>query len=103
MMASLKILSKFERLSTKQYTSIWTKRLPLLLEYAFIALFLTIGSFAWQENLKRYVRDMLNRKRLIALILLDNPQESIMDLMVCGLFLRFWSVLTNTLLSYILI
>lgn len=36
----------------------------------------------WQENLKRHVRDALNKKRLIALILLDSPDESIIDLMV---------------------
>lgn len=36
----------------------------------------------WQENLKRRVRDILNKRRMIAFVLLDNPEESIMDIPV---------------------
>lgn len=39
-------------------------------------------NFLCQENLKRYVRDILSKKRMVAFLLLDSPQESIMDLMV---------------------
>ncbi|KAK1281211.1 hypothetical protein QJS04_geneDACA004965 [Acorus gramineus] len=39
------------------------------------------GEAGANEKLKRYVRDVLNRKRMIAFILLDSPQESIMELM----------------------
>lgn len=35
-----------------------------------------------QERLKRCVRDFLSRKRMVAFLLLDSPQESIVDLMV---------------------
>lgn len=38
--------------------------------------------FFIQENLKRCVRDILSKKRMVAFLLLDSPQESIMDLMV---------------------
>jgi midasin (ATPase involved in ribosome maturation) len=34
----------------------------------------------WQENLKCHVRDVLNRKRMVAYVLLDNPEDSIMNL-----------------------
>ena len=38
--------------------------------------------YQWQENLKRCVRDFLSQKRMVAFLLLDSPQESIMDLQV---------------------
>ncbi|KAF8388344.1 hypothetical protein HHK36_027010 [Tetracentron sinense] len=34
-----------------------------------------------EKNLKRCVRDVLSRKRMVTFLLLDSPQESIMDLM----------------------
>ncbi|KAJ3690228.1 hypothetical protein LUZ61_019392 [Rhynchospora tenuis] len=37
------------------------------------------GQFPQKENLRRYVRDVLSRKRMVAFILLD-PQEFIMDM-----------------------
>ncbi|XP_064960659.1 midasin-like isoform X3 [Musa acuminata AAA Group] len=46
-----------------------------------LVLIIADGRFHEKENLKRCVRDVLNRKRLIAFILLDSPQESIEDLM----------------------
>ena len=39
-----------------------------------------------QERLKRCVRDALAKNRMIAFLLLDNPENSIMDLMVPILF-----------------
>lgn len=35
-----------------------------------------------QENLKRWVRDLLSKKRMVAFLLVDSPQESIVDLKV---------------------
>ncbi|KAG6496185.1 hypothetical protein ZIOFF_044033 [Zingiber officinale] len=46
-----------------------------------LVLIIADGRIHEKENLKRYVRDALNKKRLIALILLDSPEESIIDLM----------------------
>ncbi|XXG76315.1 hypothetical protein AAC387_Pa08g0684 [Persea americana] len=46
-----------------------------------LILIIADGRFHEKESLKRYVRDVLSRKRMIAFILLDSPQESIMDLM----------------------
>ncbi|KAK3220425.1 hypothetical protein Dsin_014395 [Dipteronia sinensis] len=38
------------------------------------------GRFHEKENLKRWVRDLLRKKRMVAFLLLDSPQESILDL-----------------------
>lgn len=57
------------------------KVLLLLLVFSFIVFFVFKFRLL-QENLKRCVRDALARKRMVAFLLLDNPQESIMDLMV---------------------
>ncbi|GAB2269171.1 hypothetical protein Dimus_004101 [Dionaea muscipula] len=46
-----------------------------------LVLIIADGRFHEKGKLNRYVRDMLNRKRMVAFLLLDNPQESIMDLM----------------------
>ncbi|KAG7014001.1 Midasin [Cucurbita argyrosperma subsp. argyrosperma] len=46
-----------------------------------LVLVIADGRFHEKENLKRYVRDILSRKRMVAFLLLDSPQESIMDLM----------------------
>ncbi|XP_077240383.1 midasin-like protein isoform X2 [Tasmannia lanceolata] len=46
-----------------------------------LILIIADGRFHEKENLKRCVRDALSRKRMIAFLLLDSPQESIMDLM----------------------
>lgn len=35
-----------------------------------------------QENLKRWVRDLLSKKRMVAFLLVDSPEESIVDLKV---------------------
>ncbi|WOL06186.1 midasin isoform X3 [Canna indica] len=64
------------------------------------------GRIHEKENLKRRIRDMLNKKRLIALILLDNPQESIMDLMEAsyqGEKLSFTKYLNNFPFPYYII
>uniref|UniRef100_A0A1D1XHG4 Midasin n=1 Tax=Anthurium amnicola TaxID=1678845 RepID=A0A1D1XHG4_9ARAE len=45
-----------------------------------LILIIADGRFQDKEKLRRCVRDILNKKRLIAFVLLDNPQESIMDL-----------------------
>lgn len=39
-------------------------------------------SFPTQDKLKRRVRDILSTKRMVAFLLLDNPDDSMMDLMV---------------------
>ncbi|KAJ3682433.1 hypothetical protein LUZ60_015006 [Juncus effusus] len=46
-----------------------------------LILIIADGRFHEKENLRRCVRDALSRKRMVAFILLDSPQESIMDLM----------------------
>ncbi|XP_058077090.1 midasin isoform X2 [Magnolia sinica] len=46
-----------------------------------LVLIIADGRFHEKENLKRCVRDVLTRKRMVAFLLLDSPQESIMDLM----------------------
>ncbi|KAI8544654.1 hypothetical protein RHMOL_Rhmol08G0312700 [Rhododendron molle] len=46
-----------------------------------LVLIIADGRFHEKENLKRCVRDVLSRKRMVAFLLLDSPQESIMDLM----------------------
>ncbi|KAG7997478.1 hypothetical protein I3843_01G213100 [Carya illinoinensis] len=46
-----------------------------------LVLIIADGRFHEKENLKRCVRDALSRKRMVAFLLLDSPQESIMDLM----------------------
>ncbi|CBI35900.3 unnamed protein product, partial [Vitis vinifera] len=45
-----------------------------------LVLIIADGRFIEKENLKRCVRDVLSRKRMVAFLLLDSPQESIMDL-----------------------
>ncbi|KAF8406850.1 hypothetical protein HHK36_005971 [Tetracentron sinense] len=44
-----------------------------------LVLIIADGRFR-EKNLKRCVRDVLSRKRMVAFLLLDSPQESIMDL-----------------------
>ena len=57
-------------------TSIWTEPITTAcLDHC------TDGRFHEKENLSRCVRDALSRKCMVAFLLLDNPQESIMDLM----------------------
>ncbi|KAI3425684.1 VWFA domain-containing protein, partial [Psidium guajava] len=46
-----------------------------------LVLIIADGRFHEKESLKRQVRDFLNSKRLVAFLLLDSPEESIMDLM----------------------
>jgi len=46
-----------------------------------LVLIIADGRFHEKENLKRCVREALSRKRMVAFLLLDSPQESIMDLM----------------------
>ncbi|KDO65104.1 hypothetical protein CISIN_1g0000012mg, partial [Citrus sinensis] len=38
------------------------------------------GRFHEKENLKRWVRDLLSKKRMVAFLLVDSPEESIVDL-----------------------
>ncbi|TVU30479.1 hypothetical protein EJB05_22106, partial [Eragrostis curvula] len=45
-----------------------------------LILIISDGKFHEKENLKRHVRDVLNRKRMVAYVLLDNPEDSIMNL-----------------------
>ncbi|KAJ0981578.1 hypothetical protein J5N97_009833 [Dioscorea zingiberensis] len=45
-----------------------------------LVLIIADGRFHEKESLKRRVRDLLSRRRMVAFILLDSPQESIMDL-----------------------
>lgn len=44
-----------------------------------LVLIIADGRFHEKENLKRCVRDALSRKQLLAFIVLDSPEESIMD------------------------
>ncbi|XP_048233780.1 midasin isoform X2 [Ricinus communis] len=46
-----------------------------------LVLIIADGRFHEKEKLKHCVRDFLSRKRMVAFLLLDNPQESIMDQM----------------------
>ncbi|CAK9179916.1 unnamed protein product [Ilex paraguariensis] len=46
-----------------------------------LVLIIADGRFHEKENLKRCVRNILSNKRMVAFLLLDSPQESIMDLM----------------------
>ncbi|XP_048323691.2 midasin isoform X2 [Ziziphus jujuba] len=46
-----------------------------------LVLIIADGRFHEKERLKRCVRDVLSRKRMVAFLLLDSPQESIVDLM----------------------
>ncbi|XP_019425404.1 PREDICTED: midasin isoform X2 [Lupinus angustifolius] len=46
-----------------------------------LVLIIADGRFHEKENLKRYVRDVSTGNRMVAFLLLDNSQESIMDLM----------------------
>ncbi|RWR85990.1 midasin isoform X1 [Cinnamomum micranthum f. kanehirae] len=46
-----------------------------------LILIIADGRLHEKESLKRCVQDVLSRKRMIAFILLDSPQESIVDLM----------------------
>ncbi|KAJ6734341.1 MIDASIN-RELATED [Salix purpurea] len=46
-----------------------------------LVLILADGRFHEKEKLKRCVRDFLSRKRMVAFLVLDSPQESIMDQM----------------------
>ncbi|KAL5579519.1 hypothetical protein UlMin_011961 [Ulmus minor] len=45
-----------------------------------LVLIIADGRFHEKENLRRCVRDVLSKKRMVAFLLLDNPQESIVDL-----------------------
>ncbi|KAI3814815.1 hypothetical protein L1987_14460 [Smallanthus sonchifolius] len=42
-----------------------------------LVLIIADGRLHEKENLKRYVRDILSKKRMVAFLLLDNPKESI--------------------------
>ncbi|KAJ6959314.1 midasin isoform X1 [Populus alba x Populus x berolinensis] len=46
-----------------------------------LVLIIADGRFHEKEKLKRCVRDFLSRKRMVAFLVLDSPQESIMDQM----------------------
>nr|AMP82937.1 acidic leucine-rich nuclear phosphoprotein 32-related protein 1 [Catalpa bungei] len=46
-----------------------------------LVLIIADGRFNEKEKLKRYVRDILSKKRMVAFLLLDSPNESIMDFM----------------------
>ncbi|XP_065866775.1 midasin [Euphorbia lathyris] len=46
-----------------------------------LVLIIADGRFHEKEKLKHYVRDFLSQKRMVAFLLLDSPQESIMDQM----------------------
>ncbi|KZV19144.1 midasin [Dorcoceras hygrometricum] len=46
-----------------------------------LVLIIADGRFNEKEKLKRYVRDILSSKRMVAFLLLDSPNESIIDLM----------------------
>ncbi|KAG8656474.1 hypothetical protein MANES_04G142500v8 [Manihot esculenta] len=46
-----------------------------------LVLIIADGRFHEKEKLKRCVRDFLSKKRMVAFLLLDSPQESIMDQM----------------------
>ncbi|XP_078434368.1 midasin-like protein isoform X2 [Wolffia australiana] len=45
-----------------------------------LILIIADGRFQDKESLRRRVRDILQRRRMIAFVLLDNPEESIMDI-----------------------
>jgi len=45
-----------------------------------LVLILADGRFHEKESLRRCVRDAMNRKQLLAFLVLDNPQESILDM-----------------------
>ncbi|KAG2548684.1 hypothetical protein PVAP13_9KG211085 [Panicum virgatum] len=45
-----------------------------------LILIISDGKFHEKENLRRHVRDVLNRKRMVAYVLLDSPEDSIMNL-----------------------
>ncbi|KAL6643149.1 hypothetical protein ACP70R_021330 [Stipagrostis hirtigluma subsp. patula] len=45
-----------------------------------LILIISDGKFHEKENLSRCVRDVLNRKRMIAYVLLDSPEDSILNL-----------------------
>lgn len=95
--AGLKIISKF---SFKQDNTIADEPVVDLLKYLTnlldhvamrsrapsgrtdvqqLVLIIADGRFHEKENLKRCVRDALSRKQLLAFIVLDSPEESIMD------------------------
>ncbi|KAL0415065.1 UNVERIFIED_CONTAM: Midasin, partial [Sesamum latifolium] len=46
-----------------------------------LVLIIADGRFNEKEKLKRYVRDILSKKRMVAFLLLDSPSESIMEFM----------------------
>ncbi|KAL0341853.1 UNVERIFIED_CONTAM: Midasin, partial [Sesamum calycinum] len=46
-----------------------------------LVLIIADGRFNEKEKLKRYVRDILSKKRMVAFLLLDSPNESIMEFM----------------------
>ncbi|OVA06149.1 von Willebrand factor [Macleaya cordata] len=46
-----------------------------------LILIIADGRFHEKEKLKRCVRDVLNKKRMVAFLLIDSPQESIIDFM----------------------
>jgi midasin len=67
-----------------------------------LVLIIADGRFHEKENLRRSVRDILSRKRMVAFILLDSPQESIMDMMVlCFLDIFFiFKFISRNLLDF---
>ena len=73
-----------------------TKMLIKFLKYSFSLLIegdIFFFSSFWQEKLRRRVRDLLQRGRMVAFVLLDNPEESIMDIPVwfCKIFHIFYN------------
>ena len=40
------------------------------------------AGIGWQESLKRCIREAQRRQQLVAFIVLDNPQESLLDMKV---------------------
>ncbi|CAL4925261.1 unnamed protein product [Urochloa decumbens] len=45
-----------------------------------LILIISDGKFHEKENLRRHVRDVLNQRRMVAYVLLDSPEDSIMNL-----------------------
>ena len=64
-----------EKVSSSVSELLTGETLPLVLVLKFIL---------WeQENLRRCIRNVLNRRRMIAYVLLDSHEESIMNSLVC--------------------
>ncbi|KAI3711869.1 hypothetical protein L1987_70418 [Smallanthus sonchifolius] len=102
---NIKLLHDFDQPFTaeagaKMVSSLTFKQENTIADEPMLVSIIADGRLHEKENLKRYVRDILSKKRMVAFLLLDNPKESVTEVLEvsfeggkCALFKRMDSFL----------